>query len=452
MKDGVPGYNSSSTTGTGAGLAGAGATSGIGREGTQVPGYSTQSHGTNVSNTTDQLRDTHLGGSSTTGHNVPRQPYDPYSSKGQQIAANAADERSGYGASQGRAEAGDIGSRNHGITGESDVRRSPHGGVTNQVSDLKTGPHSHLENRDAVPTAGGQKVGSGGSSIPGGYDSYESHPQHGQTGQHHYDRDAAIAGGAGAAGVGGYEASKHHGDGPASKTVGPHDRNIANILDPRVQPDRQNLQYMDSKDHNNTTSQGLGRDNDNSHLGRAAAIAGGTGADLGAASSGHHTSGSHHPSSTTTTTSRSANEPHVSYMNRPSADTPLTQSSDFNSRHPTSSTGTGAYDSPTSSNKDHHYGRDAALAGGAGALGAGAVHHHNQHQGTGQHGVERGDLNPSHNTSGAGIGGGPFTAGGPANQPTSGAARAKGMGGAYEAGYEAGYRDALEHVKTGQHH
>jgi hypothetical protein len=67
--------------------------------------------------------------------------------------------------------------------------------------------------------------------------------------EHHYGRNAALAGGAGAAGVAGYSALQDgRGDtGPASKTIGPHKSNIANIVDPRVQPEPEKM-----KDH--TTS------------------------------------------------------------------------------------------------------------------------------------------------------------------------------------------------------
>lgn len=56
--------------------------------------------------------------------------------------------------------------------------------------------------------------------------------------QHHLGRDAALAG-AGAATAGGLFAASRDNKtdtGPASNTVGPHDSNIANVLDPRVQP------------------------------------------------------------------------------------------------------------------------------------------------------------------------------------------------------------------------
>jgi hypothetical protein len=61
--------------------------------------------------------------------------------------------------------------------------------------------------------------------------------------EHHYGRNAALAGGAGAAGVAGYSALQNdRGDtGPASKTIGPHKSNIANIVDPRVRPEPEKM-------------------------------------------------------------------------------------------------------------------------------------------------------------------------------------------------------------------
>lgn len=78
----------------------------------------------------------------------------------------------------------------------------------------------------------------------------------------HMGRDAALAGGAGAAGVGAYEASKD--TGPASKTIGPHESNVANIMDPRVKPEPEKMQGSGQKDE--------------THYGRDAAVAGGVGA------------------------------------------------------------------------------------------------------------------------------------------------------------------------------
>ncbi|PQE08402.1 cell surface protein [Rutstroemia sp. NJR-2017a BBW] len=152
---------------------------------------------------------------------------------------------------------------------------------------------------------------------------------------HHYGRDAAVAGGVGAAG---YEANKHlgHNDSTthSNTTAGPHDSNLANKADPRVDSDR-------SKDH---------------HYGRDAALAGGAGGAAYEANKhlGHNnnTHTTHGPTTTTTTTSTAG--PHDSNL--------------ANKADP-------RVDSDRS--KDHHYGRDAALAGGAG----GAAYEANKHLG-----------------------------------------------------------------------
>ncbi|CAO2652422.1 Nn.00g007050.m01.CDS01 [Neocucurbitaria sp. VM-36] len=106
--------------------------------------------------------------------------------------------------------------------------------------------------------------------------------------QHHYGRDAALAGGGAATAGGLYAASRDNkaDTGPASKTIGPHDSNIANILDPRVQPDpskqkdhtstgphkSDTLNRADPKVDEKTRQQG------EHHYGRDAAAVGGTGA------------------------------------------------------------------------------------------------------------------------------------------------------------------------------
>lgn len=112
--------------------------------------------------------------------------------------------------------------------------------------------------------------------------------------QHHYGRDASLAS-ARAATAGGLAYAGSHdqplhqrtvgstAEDPASKTIGPHKSNIANILDPRVQPDP-----AKQKDHTTTgphQSDTLNRADprvddqaDQHHYGRDAAVAGGAGA------------------------------------------------------------------------------------------------------------------------------------------------------------------------------
>lgn len=409
-----------STSGKGSGIVGGTAvTGGAGSEALAGSGSHGYGREGNVSSTSDQLRDTHLG--SSTGSDGPRQPFNPYSSKGQQIAANAdPGPAGGYGASQNRAEAGDYGSRRS--AEDPEVRRTQGGGVSNNMTDQSfvTGPHSQLENRDAVPTAGGHRVGSGATSnMPGSYDTYDNSP----SSQHHYGRDAALAGGAGAAGYGTYEATKGRDNGPAPNTAGPHKSDMMNKIDPRVEADPSKSNYA-----------------------RDSAVSGVSGAD--------QYKGQSTKSSTTypdSTTSSSYEQPgvdrrtydhdtaskygqDVSYMNRPTADTPLTQSKDFSERHPHSSTagvlGAGA---------------------GAGALGATALSH------------KEGDVSEARTVPGGYASQNPSTMQTTSNtQPsvtksttspttrsddheTRGSEQAKRMGGAYEAGYRDGYRDAMAH-------
>ena len=53
---------------------------------------------------------------------------------------------------------------------------------------------------------------------------------------------AGVAGTTGVAGYAGYEALKDDKDtGPASKTIGPHESNVANVLDPRVKPEPEKM-------------------------------------------------------------------------------------------------------------------------------------------------------------------------------------------------------------------
>jgi hypothetical protein len=212
--------------------------------------------------------------------------------------------------------------------------------------------------------------------------------QTGQPSQHHYGRDAAMAGGLGAAGVGAYAATQDHkgnSNGPASETIGPHESNTANIIDPRVQPDpsvqrhqagptstsedpasktigphTSNLANIldprvkpdpeKQKSHHVTeqsTSESAGRDvmhgdKEQHHHGRDAAVVGGT----GAAGYGAYEAGKDYNSHRITQPAASMDEQRYD----PSA--------------------TDAHD--TTGASQHHFGRDAAIAGGVGAAGAGA--------------------------------------------------------------------------------
>ena len=205
-------------------------------------------------------------------------------------------------------------------------------------------------------------------------------PALGQEKEHHYGRNAALAGGATAAtGAAGYAAlDGGRGEtGPASKTIGPHDSNLANIVDPRVRPEPEKMKdhttsgpwqsdtlnkldpkvesdpyKADVKAHGYATreptmpvqlqqnqQQQVPLEQDKQHhYGRDAALVGGAGAAGYGASQLH---------------------------DRREQD-PLTQNQQ---------------QVPIEQNKEHHYGRDAALVGGAGAAGYGASQlHDRRHQ------------------------------------------------------------------------
>jgi len=99
---------------------------------------------------------------------------------------------------------------------------------------------------------------------------------------HHYGRDAGLAG-AGVATAGGLAHASQREDrtntGPASSTIGPHSSNVANVLDPRVQPDpSKQRDHTTTGPHQSDTLNRNAGHQDQHHYGRDAAVVGGTGA------------------------------------------------------------------------------------------------------------------------------------------------------------------------------
>ncbi|GAB7348838.1 hypothetical protein MBLNU459_g7547t1 [Dothideomycetes sp. NU459] len=185
--------------------------------------------------------------------------------------------------------------------------------------------------------------------------------------EHHLGRDAALAGGAGAAGLGAHEAGKHHHqhhEAPLSGSGGFDDQRYDPSATSGTSHGLRSGEHASSTGYPSSTSNTTGTSTGTSHTGRDAALAGGAGAAglAGYEASRGHTGGHHNDTLNKV-------DPRI---NPQAAD----------------------------SQKQHHYGRDAALAGGAGAVGTGAYEaekHHHQHGATGQ------------NTSGYGS----------SNQPTS---------------------------------
>jgi hypothetical protein len=167
---------------------------------------------------------------------------------------------------------------------------------------------------------------------PQTYDSRSVNPQD----QHHYGRDAALVGGTGAAGLGGYEAKKHH---DTKNQEQPGQTSTTHSQTSEYQPHTHDSRSINPQDQH--------------HYGRDAGIAGGTGAaGLGAYEAKKHHDAKNHEQFGQASTTHS----------QPSEYQPQT------------------YDSRSVNPQDqHHYGRDAALVGGAGAAGLGgyeAKKHH----------------------------------------------------------------------------
>ncbi|KAF2124885.1 hypothetical protein P153DRAFT_390353 [Dothidotthia symphoricarpi CBS 119687] len=163
------------------------------------------------------------------------------------------------------------------------------------------------------------------SSVP-----FSSQPK--DESQHHYGRDAAL-GGAGLATAGGLHHASQRDEradtGPASSTIGHHQSNVANVLDPRVQPDpSKQVHHNVGSTQEDPASKTIGP-----HSSNIANILDPRVKPDPAKQKGHTTSGPH-------------------------------QSDTLNRLDPKVDEKTGVPD-------QHHLGRDAALVGGAGAAGFG---------------------------------------------------------------------------------
>ncbi|KAL2356956.1 hypothetical protein BJ546DRAFT_966120 [Cryomyces antarcticus] len=200
--------------------------------------------------------------------------------------------------------------------------------------------------------------------------------------QHHYGRDAGLAGVGAAAAGGAHEMGQGRhsgtaGSGPASGTVGPHSSNLANIVDPRVQPQPEMMKdrttagphqsdVMNRADPRVDSDLSKSQSGKDHHYGRDAAVAGG----VGAVGAGAYEA------------SRKEREPREGasggLSGSPYSTAPIDPRVDAT---PRSTAGQG-YDStrqPTTQTQSHK-GRDAAAIGAAGAAGAGATHEYSKHE------------------------------------------------------------------------
>jgi hypothetical protein len=227
------------------------------------------------------------------------------------------------------------------------------------------GPHvTETANRLDPHNHGAQQVGSGES---------------GQIGQHHRTRDTALVGAGAAATGAAYEAERHSDDHPGhqmgsdaadttSKGVAPHKSSLLNKLDPRVKS------TSDQSGHQDTTN----NEPKDHHLGRDAALAGGAGVAVTGAYEAYekHKDGNSAGGvgGGVVTGERgvigSENNPYSSSALDPRVDSPDHRKS-------------AGISSQSQAPDQHHYGRDAAIATGAGAAGTGVYeaskHHSLEH-------------------------------------------------------------------------
>jgi hypothetical protein len=231
-------------------------------------------------------------------------------------------------------------------------------------SNVRSGPHDSNLKNIADPTVDSDRDGSrtignttGASSNGAG---------------HHYGRDAAALGTAGAVGEGihhhrenerglGTNPSAGYGTTGSNVRSGPHDSNLKNIADPTVDSDRDG-----SRTVGNTSNSGHHYDRDAAALGTAGAVGEGV----------HH----HHKNERELGADPSANYGTTGYGTTGSNVRSGPHDSNLkNIADPTvDSDRDGSRTVGNTSNSGHHYGRDAAALGTAGAVGEGIHHHHEQ--------------------------------------------------------------------------
>lgn len=237
---------------------------------------------------------------------------------------------------------------------------------TTDTSASSTGHHHHHHGRDAALGAGAGAAGvaayEGSSGVPSSATT--------ESGHHGLGRDTALGAETGAAGAGAYGSSRDIPSGSSLErdraTAGPHQSDTMNELDPRVDPDLSKQQRTSGTTgattgttgltSTSTTDPSIGQEH---HPGRDAALgaAGGAAVYEGAK---HH--GRDVPEGTSTS----------GYAN---PYPPGSTTTGVRSGPTSSTTGTTPSTDPTSISKDHHYGRDAGLAG----AGAGAAYEADKH-------------------------------------------------------------------------
>ncbi|KAK1077608.1 hypothetical protein LTR33_007945 [Friedmanniomyces endolithicus] len=273
------------------------------------------------------------------------------------------------------------------------LHRDHHGSGKSNDQDLSNQMgRTSLENRDAIPTAGGEKVGGLGSGTD--RERYPSQP-------HHYGRDAAL--GAGALGVGEHERRKHRDDGETmSGGLGSGSERERHFDQQQHHYGRDaalaggagagaiGLEEHERRKHaGGERMGGLGSGNEQQRLqgqqqpqhryGRDAALAGGAGA--GALGLEEHERRKRADGERTSGLGSSDERRHRQNLSSDEAvlhggqDVPPNAYYEALKDKDTGRMANTTGQSGSASQPDHHYGRDAALAGGAGAGALGLEEH-----------------------------------------------------------------------------
>ncbi|KAK1050759.1 hypothetical protein LTR74_016950 [Friedmanniomyces endolithicus] len=269
------------------------------------------------------------------------------------------------------------------------LHRDHHGSRKSNDQDLSNQMgRTSLENRDAIPTAGGEKLGGLGSNTD-----RERYPS--QT--HHYGRDAAL--GAGAIGVGEHERRKHHDGETMSGGLGSgnererereqqqhhYGRDAALAggagagaigLEEHERRKHAGGERMGGLGSSNEQERLQGQQQPQHHYGRDATLAGGAGA--GALGLEEHERRKHADRERMGGLGSGDERRHGQNLSSDEAVLHGGQDVPPNAYYEAlkdKDTGHMANTSGQSGNPDHHYGRDAALAGGAGAGALGLEEH-----------------------------------------------------------------------------
>lgn len=344
---------------------------------TATTGTTVGPHSSSLANKADPRVDSDRDGSKTAGSNTG------YGSTSAGYGATSTGYGSGTGPTTGTTHQGTL-ERDGGLAGATGIGSGVSHGPESWKHDH--GIHGHVyegdpcEHGEAVPgphfTTGPHVTDTANRLDPHvasgiGEPSATTHDSRSELGStshssgHHHGRDAALAGGAGAAGIGAYESSRDPLGSAAEPTTstGPHKSSLLNKLDPRVPSSASKhegsvdtttssgpIESSGLTSSSTTGASGLpssqttGRDH---HHGRDAGL-------VGAGSiAGYETEKHLRDPKQTGTTSSGVSDPYSSSGIDPRVD---------------SKSGSGLTGStdPTRSSEDHHYGRNAGLAGTGG--------------------------------------------------------------------------------------